>query len=1534
MATDSTKLIIELQTVLRGLNETLRGLDQIKKKLSSVASVKPNIQPTTGIDRAVAATERLRATQDRLTQSQQRAAKSTLGPQLDAHVQDFRRAEAAAAEFNKKLAGLGNSLRSIGQGLSTVGATLTATLTVPLVALGAASVNAAVELDSLKRGLTAITGSSDEARRQLERLTQIAKLPGIGFQEAIQGSIRLQAVGFSAKEAETALRQFSNAIALTGGGRDELNRVTVQLGQLAAKGKVLSQDLRPIIEAAPAVGRALLQAFGTVNADDIQELGLSSKEFLSILTSQLEQLPRAAAGAKNSFENFRDELFQAAAAVGTSLLPVLTRLAEAVGPIIQTLANGFAKLPAPLQVIVISFGAFLALLGPTLFIVGQLTTGVGRLLVGFAQLNAIGILPTIRNLRALAAGTLSAAEATEILNTAQLISSGLIVAINSGFFILTTALAVYGALQKDVVKVSREQVDVLQDQLNGLDQQVKFLDSLNPSVARTADEQERLQEIYDQLNLSAKARVTGITDEEKRLAALREELQKIVKLRRDEQFAQQSQIASKIADNAAAIESEDQFIQRLREGVQIRTRLIEAIQQSNSVDKDQQEQVRRLTAEYGGLEVSTSDAAQAVEVLQASNRILIGREDALKEASKDARTELKEQIPILKQLASEDKENIRALLAFAKTMGTFQGDVDKTTDILQAYIDRTREATKASDEFRNSFAGTADLLKSGEFADQLAKKRKALIEAAAANAREASDSFEGALKFLRAFIAAQPELRQAIQREAQIEGKSFDEFVQKSLEKAFGRSGRDKAGTSLRSAQEELAKALADVALASSEEQVRIEKEKNDRLLQAAEVGQKLQLISYREFLELRAQLTTASVDREITQQAAIVAAAKKTQTRLLAAASVPGIPAAERVKRQAQAAKANEEAIKAEGKLTELTAKRDQAQFDLRQQISLTQHEQINDIRQLDIELADLQGKIEDAFNAETLEKFREKLVDLGKAQVFVAKQLEDARKKGDADEVARLARELQLNKEQVDAIRLIVQQKEALGALAAAQELVRQAKEKQQQLEEDLTFQVQFRGLKEEDAIKQRLAGEERLNDSLTNAHETIRQIVEALRARGVEPPRALLDFLKEIQGAVKGLGELSFSEQFRLAQKEFDRLNDERLRKIADIERAVRERDIAEAEGLLLIRRINGQYSADLEQQLALLKQIAEQSNDTELQRQAQQAGETVKDANEQLAGFNRQLRSASIDALQEGFTNFFASLSDRTKTAKEKLLDLVNSVSQRIQQVIAENLSKQLIESLFGDGTEGGGIFASIKRLIGIGGGQGATGGIGAVAGVGAKTADATAAATALTTGAAAASTTFVAGVTTAGTGFSASVITSATSFAATILSAAAGFAAAVAASSAAQGISQGIGGLGSAIGAATGIFPAVEGGLVHIVEGGFPEAVLTTDPRHAARQLQILKAFLRETHGLGGRIRGLALGGFTDRIDISAPSVQVSNAGIGELAVAGAPSIMRLRQVLVDQRDFRNEINSPEGEQVLVDFLYKKQHVIRKLSSGK
>jgi len=1562
LAVDTTRLIIDIESRLRNLEKTLKGLAAIRKSLQSVANVS---QQVAGVNRASAATDRLsqqqrraaitaqrlanqeqavnlraielanrmeraRQATQRLTQSQQRldaAASATtarLGQQADAHVKAFRAIEAASRRTTQNIISVGNSLRELGQGLVSLGGTLSVAITAPLVAAGAASVDAAVRLDSLKRGLTAIVGSADEAARQLQRLTQIAKLPGIGFEEAIQGSIRLQAVGFSAAEAEKSLREFANAVALTGGGREELTRVTVQLGQLAAKGKVLSQDLRPIIEAAPAVGRALLQAFGTVNPEDIRDLGLSSQQFLGILTDELTRLPRAAAGAKNSFENFKDEVFRAAAAVGEALLPGLVRLAEVVGPIITRLADTFTRLPRPVQLVGIGLAALAAALGPVLFVVGHLTIGVGRLLVGFVQLNAAGILPTIVSLRGLTAASLTAAAAQRTLGVSSLALGGAIGGIAAILATIAAAYVTYNAFQKDATTLSKERAEQLTAEIDALEKQAKFLNGLQSGVERTADEQQRLSDTYDKLNTAAQIRVAGITDEAKRLIALRAELEKVIQLRGQERDQQAASVAAQVANSAAQIAANDAGRQSITANIAANNELVETLQREGRITDD----TRRRLEQLGH---STSvDVVKAVENLQQQSARLVQRQRELGENTQEVRGQLNDYLGTLRTLDPQHQLTARQLLTLAKNLGLFRGDIEQTVPILEKYIQTVEAAAAAQESLIRPLSGVAQsLLKSGEAAEKAAKARRALIEAAATQAKEISVDFEGALRDIKRTVDAVPELRQALDREKELTGKSLEELLREALESAFKGRAKDKSGTALRNAQEQLAQALADVAQASAEELGQIEQLKNEALLQENENAFKLQLVAYRQYLNERARLTSANLQLEINAQRALITQAEQEQQRFRERAATPGLPAAERTKAGGGAAAAEERIIKARTKVLELQQKQRDLNIELDQLLRESAKEQLNDVRKLEIEFGELQGRIEDALNATTDEKFRESLQALSLAQDDLNKRLLIFGKLLSADERQALETARAQNQRQIDAIENIKAQEDALAALAAASELVRRAKERQAQLEADLTFQTEFRGLTEEAAIKRRLAGEEKLNDSLTIAHETIRQIVAALQARGVEPPRALIEFLQQLRTEVQGLGELSFSEQFRLAQKEFDRINDERLQKIADIERAVRNRDIAEAEGLLLIRRINGEYVGDLERQLELLKEIAAASGDVTLQRQAADAAEVAKDAADELARLTVQIRSTSIDALHDGFTNFFVDLTDRSQSALDDLLNLVDSVRQRVLSVIAENLSDELIKSIFGigDGTAGDGIIAAVKRLFGFGGGATAT-----IAGeAAAHTAESSAHAAET-----AAITTASAALTTAGATAGTTITVAATAFASTVTAAAAAFASIVTAAAGTQAA----GGLGEILGggAETGLYPAVPGGVYRFVEGGYPEAVLTTDPQHAVRQVGILREFLARTKGLGGRVPGFDVGAMVSRETSQANLLNAIHRAapmslpLADAAPTGASAgSFTFRQILVDdQRDISNWYSSAEGDRVQVQWLARNRPTVRKL----
>jgi tape measure domain-containing protein len=275
-----------------------------------------------------------------------------------------------------------NRLKAQTSVFGEIGQSLSAAITLPLSGIALFSGNAFKEFDSLRRGLEVMTGSAIATASRLKELREIAKQPGLSFQEAIQGDVRLRAVGVSAQQSARILREFGNAIATTGGGGEELGRVTVQLGQLIAKGKVYAQDLKPIIEAAPAVGRALSQIYGTVDSEQIQKIlessGKSSTDFINGLLDKLNEAPRVTGGFKNSLENLKDSLFVLGASLGEGANKAfnLDGRISSLSDKISGLADRFQTLNPAVQKFVLYTGGISAALGPALILISKLTPAI------------------------------------------------------------------------------------------------------------------------------------------------------------------------------------------------------------------------------------------------------------------------------------------------------------------------------------------------------------------------------------------------------------------------------------------------------------------------------------------------------------------------------------------------------------------------------------------------------------------------------------------------------------------------------------------------------------------------------------------------------------------------------------------------------------------------------------------------------------------------------------------------------------------------------------------------------------------------------------------------------------------------------------------------------------------------------------------------------------------------------------------------------------------------------------------------------
>lgn len=297
---------------------------------------------------------------------------------------------ADASPLERALKTVGRDMAAFSQKALAIGRGVTLGFTGPIIAMGSSFINAAASMDQLERGMAAVMGSTSEAGKELSKLKESAKLPGLGFEEAVRGSIRLQAVGLKAEQARKILETFGKAIATTGGGAVELEAVQYQLTQMISKNRILAEDFKPIQSAVPLIGKALKLAFNTDNIEAVRATGVSAKEFAMRLTESLGVLPEvmnSTGGIRNQFDNLRDALKFASAEMGKAILKNidLEAVIDSVTERINMLSDWFGSLSDGMQKFILGATKNIAIFGGLAWIIGQVGSALGTFIYVMGQ---------------------------------------------------------------------------------------------------------------------------------------------------------------------------------------------------------------------------------------------------------------------------------------------------------------------------------------------------------------------------------------------------------------------------------------------------------------------------------------------------------------------------------------------------------------------------------------------------------------------------------------------------------------------------------------------------------------------------------------------------------------------------------------------------------------------------------------------------------------------------------------------------------------------------------------------------------------------------------------------------------------------------------------------------------------------------------------------------------------------------------------------------------------------------------------------
>ena len=221
-----------------------------------------------------------------------------------------------------------------------------------LAGVGAMSVKSAADMGMTKVAFTQMLGSAEKATAFVKDLQKFAAETPFEFEQVKGAAQKFLAFGFTAEQVIPVLTSVGNAAAGLGMGQDGIDRLTLALGQMAAKGKVSGEEMRQLAEAgipawqmlADKMGVSVPEAMEKVSKSGVSAavgldaiVGGMDKKFAGMMEKQAQEIP-------GLFATLTDNMGMAAIELGNTLSEGLN-----IKGLLKSVGDGFTEFTTVLQ---------------------------------------------------------------------------------------------------------------------------------------------------------------------------------------------------------------------------------------------------------------------------------------------------------------------------------------------------------------------------------------------------------------------------------------------------------------------------------------------------------------------------------------------------------------------------------------------------------------------------------------------------------------------------------------------------------------------------------------------------------------------------------------------------------------------------------------------------------------------------------------------------------------------------------------------------------------------------------------------------------------------------------------------------------------------------------------------------------------------------------------------------------------------------------------------------------------------------------
>lgn len=303
------------------------------------------------------------------------------------------------SSLSTQFADLGQKMQNTGEKLTALGQKMTTSITLPLVAAGAAMTKFASDTEESRNKVEVVFGSMAESVKQFAE--EALNAYGLAEGTALQMTSTFGAMATSMGLTESQAASMSTSLTGLAADMASFYNVSTEVAQTSLQG-VFTGETEALKKFGIVMTQTNLEDFAKKFGKAYSQMSEGEKvltRYAYVMNATKDaqgDFARTSDGAANSFRVLQESLKELAAALGEQLLPIITPIVQGLTKIVQSIS----KLPAPIQKIIVVIGLLAAVIGPVIMLIGAFMTSLGAIIVKGPLIAAAfaSLIPVIKSL--------------------------------------------------------------------------------------------------------------------------------------------------------------------------------------------------------------------------------------------------------------------------------------------------------------------------------------------------------------------------------------------------------------------------------------------------------------------------------------------------------------------------------------------------------------------------------------------------------------------------------------------------------------------------------------------------------------------------------------------------------------------------------------------------------------------------------------------------------------------------------------------------------------------------------------------------------------------------------------------------------------------------------------------------------------------------------------------------------------------------------------------------------------------------------